>query len=520
MSTVAGGGVSSGGGGGGGGGGGDATLPIDLTTGVSGALPAANGGTGATSLPAGGLAGLTALASGDAASVSTAAADATSKANAAQAASQPLDSDLTAIAALSTTSFGRSLLALADASAGRTALALGTAATHATGDYDAAGAAAAAQSASQPLDSDLTAIAALSTTSYGRALLELADAAAGRTALGLGTAATSASSAFEVAGAAAAAQAASQPLDSDLTAIAALSTTSFGRSFLPLADAAAGRTLLGLGTAATAASSAFDAAGAAAAAQSASQPLDSDLTAIAALSTTSFGRSFLALADAAAAKTLIGAISLTADVSGVLPKANQGAQDMGGDCSGSTASCTVAKVNGITCTGTPAAGNTLIASSSSAAAWGSVGAAGATVWTADSSQASSTFSTSNVRYVPLSHSASNTVEFQFVAPYTGTLQLSFMYAMSSSSGNNVRLRLDVLQLATGDAPTTALSTGTAFTVTPGSDVNMHKVSSSDSADLAVSITAGKICKFLFTRLGSDGADTHTGDMRIIDVRAA
>lgn len=44
--------------------------------------------------------------------------------------------------------------------------------------FDAAGAAAAAQSASQPLDSDLTAIAALGTTSYGRALLELANQAA------------------------------------------------------------------------------------------------------------------------------------------------------------------------------------------------------------------------------------------------------------------------------------------------------------------------------------------------------
>jgi lysophospholipase L1-like esterase len=42
----------------------------------------------------------------------------------------------------------------------------------------------------QPTDADLTAIAALTTTSYGRAFLALADAAAGRTALGLGTAAT------------------------------------------------------------------------------------------------------------------------------------------------------------------------------------------------------------------------------------------------------------------------------------------------------------------------------------------
>jgi hypothetical protein len=37
-----------------------------------------------------------------------------------------------------------------------------------------------------------------------------------------------------------------QPLDSDLTAIAALSTTTFGRSLLTLANAAAGRTALGI----------------------------------------------------------------------------------------------------------------------------------------------------------------------------------------------------------------------------------------------------------------------------------
>ena len=74
-----------------------------------------------------------------------------------------------------------------------------------------------------------------------------------------------------------------QPSDSDLTAIASLSTTSFGRSFLTLADAAAARTLIG------------------------AQPADSDLTAIAALTTTTFGRAFLTLADAAAARTAIGA---------------------------------------------------------------------------------------------------------------------------------------------------------------------------------------------------------------------
>lgn len=53
----------------------------------------------------------------------------------------------------------------------------------------------------------------------------------------------------------AAAAAAYQPLDSDLTSIAALATTSYGRGHLTLADAAAGRTYYGLGTAALVADS-------------------------------------------------------------------------------------------------------------------------------------------------------------------------------------------------------------------------------------------------------------------------
>jgi hypothetical protein len=84
---------------------------------------------------------------------------------------QPLDSDLTAIAALTTTSYGRSLLTLANVAA-------------LVAEVDASFLTPAEGNAAyQPLDSDLTAIAALTTTAYGRALLALADAAA-LTALG------------------------------------------------------------------------------------------------------------------------------------------------------------------------------------------------------------------------------------------------------------------------------------------------------------------------------------------------
>jgi hypothetical protein len=87
-----------------------------------------------------------------------------------------LGSEATAIEALTAVVTGKlaassNLADLVDAVAARANLGLGSAATHPVGDF-------------QPTDADLTAIAALSTAPFGRSLLELANAGAGLTALG------------------------------------------------------------------------------------------------------------------------------------------------------------------------------------------------------------------------------------------------------------------------------------------------------------------------------------------------
>jgi len=183
------------------------------------------------------------------------------------------------------TAAGRALIDDADAAAQRTTLGLGTAATQASTAFAAATHDHAianvtglqtALDGKQAGDATLTALAGVTTaankliyatgadafattdlTTFGRSLIDDADAATARTTLGLGTAATQASTAF-------------QSADATLTALAGVTTaankliyatgadafattdlTAFARGFLDDADAAAGRTTLGLGTMAT-----------------------------------------------------------------------------------------------------------------------------------------------------------------------------------------------------------------------------------------------------------------------------
>ena len=135
----------------------------------------------------------------------------------------------------------------------------------------------------QPSDAGLTSIAGLTTaadkmvyttasdvyavadlTSAGRALLDDADAAAQRTTLGLGSAATSDASAFEAAG--------TVSTHAALTEVHGISA--FGATLVDDADAAAARTTLGLGTAATTAATDYATAAQGATADSALQNIE------------------------------------------------------------------------------------------------------------------------------------------------------------------------------------------------------------------------------------------------------
>lgn len=121
------------------------------------------------------------------------------------------------------------------------------------------------------------------------------------------------------------------------------------------------------------------------------------------------------------------------------------------------------------------------------------------------------------RYWPLVEGAADTLTFQVRIGQAGPYALRISYYMATSHAGNVSLRLDKRAFGDGDNPTSALNTGAGFTVTPGSNTNLHMVTEVDSTSLLTGyLSEGALVTFLLTRV-NDGSDTHTGDMRVLGI---
>ena len=199
--------------------------------------------------------------------------------NASIAGKAPLSHTHTAAQISDATALGRTLLAVADAAAARTAIGAGTsnlaigttAATAKAGNY-------------QPTAADIS-----NATAVGRSVLTAADAAAARTAIGAGTG----SSNLALGTTSATAKAG----DYQPTAANISDATAVGRSVLTATDAAAARTAIGAGTSSLVLGTA---AGTAKAGNY--QPAVADIS-----NASTVGRNVLLAADAAAARSAIGA---------------------------------------------------------------------------------------------------------------------------------------------------------------------------------------------------------------------
>jgi hypothetical protein len=367
---------------------------------------------------------------------------------------QPLDADLTSIAALSTTTYGRNLLTLADSTAALSSI------------------------GAQPLDSDLTAIAALATLGYGRTFLTIPDAAAARTYID------------------------AQQLDLDLTAIAGLTTTTFGRGLLTLNDAAAGLAVFG------------------------AQPADPDLTAIAALTTTAFGQSLLTLADAGAGRTTLDAQQADSDLDDLADGSLTGSKvgtgiDAGNITAGSLASARIAN-DTITTNQVDAAFRSMLGGSGGAAV------VTKTIFNGSASQGQppaanyATFETRNTIGVLAFDAAT-----QEASRWTFHLPTEYTYATgvnvviqtaSTATSGNLRFGARIQRLTGVDIDadsydtaieTTAATSGTAGLVTAVTMVNVPV----DGA------SPGDLVQLEIYRDTTDAADTvNSNDIQVLGVR--
>lgn len=139
------------------------------------------------------------------------------------------------------------------------------------------------------------------------------------------------------------------------------------------------------------------------------------------------------------------------------------------------------------------------------------------IWANESSASGSAYPTSGISYIPLIKGASDYIGFQIPSAINGTVRVNIMYGMSVAHSGNVELRLDRLVITDGSSLTGSIVTGSSFTFTPGNDINKKTLTYSTSNTLSFAVSSNDIIKTRLNRLTSSN-DTHTGDMRIIEVR--
>ncbi len=149
---------------------------------------------------------------------------------------------------------------------------------------------------------------------------------------------------------------------------------------------------------------------------------------------------------------------------------------------------------------------------------GQPGGGSQTVWYFGSNVAGSAYATSGVPYTPLAKNATEQyVTWDVVAPSSGNLDITLIYAMSVANGGAVVLELDYLKLSDGSDPNGSLTSQSSFTFTPGSVTTRLSVGPSTQSTLRIAVSAGDHLFFKLSRKNS-GSDTHTGNFNIEAVR--
>ncbi len=134
-----------------------------------------------------------------------------------------------------------------------------------------------------------------------------------------------------------------------------------------------------------------------------------------------------------------------------------------------------------------------------------------------SNATSSTYSTSGVRYIPLAKVANPNEEYvqgQFQARRSGRVRLYIDYAMSVSNGGDLQLDYSGAAIADGGNPDAALGALLSQTFTPGTGTTRK----TKVVDTTLDVVPGNDV-FLKILRDDDAADTHTGSMNLISVKA-